>query len=188
VTRSSQARCRHASLLPAGPAASWSSVTSGATRLGWAADHVHTEYFSADVDVTGDVFTVRAAGAASPSPSGQPIASPTCCRQQYRAAALLRAGGVRTCVTPVLEACRITATSISPMRERPATTQMTPCCSRLENPLLSLDIYGRFPPGSCALRSSHGFDPQLPIPISKKRRTDRAAGSAIKAEHGRYGH
>jgi|SRR6266446_6953381 len=128
-------------LYACGPGGFMEHVTSGATRLGWAADHVHTEYFSADVDVTGDVFTVRAArsGLTLAIPANQSIADvllannielPLSCEQ----------GVCGTCVTPVLEGVPDHRDFYFTDEERAANDQMTPCCSRAKTPLLVLDI------------------------------------------------
>lgn len=124
-----------------GPGGFMDYVIGSAKRLGWAEDHVHVEYFAAEVDVTGDAFMVRAArsGLTLTVPAGQSIAEvleahgvevPVSCAQ----------GVCGSCLTGVIDGIPDHRDFFLTEGEKAANKQMTPCCSRSKTPLLVLDI------------------------------------------------
>jgi vanillate monooxygenase ferredoxin subunit len=129
-----------AHLYVCGPAGFIDFVTAGAQRLGWPAERVHIERFSADVDLTGDGFTViTSGGLAVEVPPGKSIVEvlrehgidvPTLCEQ----------GVCGTCLTPVLEGIPDHRDLCQSDAEKASNAQITLCCSRSKTPRLVIDI------------------------------------------------
>ena len=124
-----------------GPTGFIEFAVSGAKALGWGDANIHVEYFSAHVDATGDVFTVRAvkSGITCEIPADKSIASvlvelgvdvPLSCEQ----------GVCGACLTKVLEGVPDHRDFYLTDAEKAANQEMTVCCSRAQSKLLVLDI------------------------------------------------
>ncbi|WP_236638253.1 PDR/VanB family oxidoreductase [Mangrovicoccus ximenensis] len=124
-----------------GPQGFMDWVINAAEAAGHATANVHREYFSADVDVTGDTFEVEAAV------SGVTV---TVGPEDTIAKALARAGvkievkceeGVcGTCVTDVIEGGIDHRDQFLTGEEREEGEMICACCSRASGPKLVLDI------------------------------------------------
>jgi vanillate O-demethylase ferredoxin subunit len=124
-----------------GPQGFMDAVLGAARRLGWAEERLHYEFFSAEVDVTGQAFEVKLAR------SGQNVMVPP---DQSVAEALIAAGvdlaiscsqGVcGTCLTRVLDGVPDHRDVYLSAAEKAKNDQFTPCCSRARSPVLVLDL------------------------------------------------
>ncbi len=130
-----------AHLYACGPGGFMNYITESAKRRGWTPDHVHMEFFSANVDVTGDAFEVYAArsGLTITVPSDKTIAEvllehkvevPLSCEQ----------GVCGTCLTTVLEGIPEHRDLYLTDSEKMKNDRMTVCCSRAATHRLVLDI------------------------------------------------
>ncbi len=124
-----------------GPSGFMDWAASALRDIGWPADRLHTEYFSAEISAEGDNFTVEA-GRSGKSVIVEPM--------QSIAAALLAAGidvplsceqGVcGTCLVPVLSGMPDHRDLFQTDEEKAANTHIACCCSRSLSPLLTLDL------------------------------------------------
>jgi vanillate O-demethylase ferredoxin subunit len=124
-----------------GPQGFMDAVLGAARQLGWAEERLHYEFFSADVDVTGQSLEVKLAR------SGKTVTVPS---DQSVADALIAAGvevpvscsqGIcGTCLTRVLEGVPDHRDAYLTAAERAQNDQFTPCCSRAKSPTLVLDL------------------------------------------------
>jgi vanillate O-demethylase ferredoxin subunit len=129
-----------AHLYVCGPKGFIDFVTEGAERLGWPANCVHIERFSADVDTAGEAFTlVTSSGLTVEIPADKTIVEvlrehgvevPTLCEQ----------GVCGTCLTAVLEGIPDHRDFIQSDDEKATNAQITLCCSRSKTPRLVVDI------------------------------------------------
>jgi vanillate O-demethylase ferredoxin subunit len=129
-----------AHLYVCGPAGFIDFATAGAERLGWPSERVHVERFSAEIDTSGNAFTVvTSSGLTVEIPPGRSIAAvladqgidvPTLCEQ----------GVCGTCLTPVLEGIPDHRDLCQSDEEKALNTQITLCCSRSKTPRLVIDI------------------------------------------------
>ncbi|WP_175761785.1 PDR/VanB family oxidoreductase [Burkholderia anthina] len=126
-----------------GPSGFIALVRDTATKLGWDAACVHSEYFSAlPVDTskdgsflvqlasTGEVFTVPAGVPVTHVLADNGVHIPTSCEE----------GVCGTCVTRVLDGIPDHRDCYFTNRERAANDQFTPCCSRSITGTLVLDL------------------------------------------------
>lgn len=124
-----------------GPAGFIDYISAAAARLGWAKANVHVEHFGAEIDSTGDSFTVEArrSGLTLTIPGDKTIAQillangvdvPLSCEQ----------GVCGTCVTRVLEGKPDHRDMFLSEDEQEAGEEMAICCSRSKTPMLVLDI------------------------------------------------
>ena len=111
-----------------------------AKARGYADDHVHKEYFNAEVDVSGDTFVVEArrSGKTVTVPADRSIADaladigidlPLSCEQ----------GVCGTCLTDVIEGVPDHRDMYQTDQEKASNRQITPCCSRAKSAKLVLD-------------------------------------------------
>lgn len=126
-----------------GPSGFMDAAIATARQCGWSEDHIHREYFSADVktsdadagfDVriasTGRVIAVGRDETVVQALSAAGVEVMTSCEQ----------GVCGTCITRVLDGepdhrdCYLTD------EERARNDQFTPCCSRSKSPVLVLDL------------------------------------------------
>lgn len=116
-------------------------VISTARQQGWPASNVHYEYFAADIDTTGEGFTLHAerSGLILQVPEDRSIAQvlleagvevPLSCEQ----------GVCGTCLTRVLEGIPDHRDLFLTEEEKAANDQMLLCCSRASGSFLRLDI------------------------------------------------
>ena len=130
-----------AHLYVCGPAGFMEYVTEGARSVAWSRECVHVEYFSADVDIGGAAFTLRAerSGKTLTVPSDKTIsevlyengiAVPLSCEQ----------GVCGTCLTRVLDGVPDHRDLFQTDEEKAANTYMTICCSRSKSATLVLDL------------------------------------------------
>lgn len=129
-----------AHLYVCGPPGFIDFVTAGAERLGWPTARVHVERFTADVDTTGEAFTVVTTGGLTVEiPPDRTIASvltergvevPTLCEQ----------GVCGTCLTRVVEGVPDHRDFCQSDAEKATNAQITLCCSRSKTPILVIDI------------------------------------------------
>jgi vanillate monooxygenase ferredoxin subunit len=124
-----------------GPGGFMSYVINAAERLGWAPQNVHREYFSSTVDLSGDVFCVRAArsGIQVTVPAAKSIAA-VLMENGVNVPLSCESGVCGTCLTRVLEGTPDHRDMYQTDDEKSSNTQMTLCCSRSKTPLLVLDI------------------------------------------------
>lgn len=124
-----------------GPQGFMDYVLAGAQSHGWAPNHVHLEYFSAEVSAEGDSFTVVAArsGKSVEVPSGKTIAAAL---QEIGIDVLLscQEGVCGTCLTNVLEGTPDHRDFVQSEEEKKENRQITVCCSRAKSKTLVLDI------------------------------------------------
>lgn len=126
-----------------GPGGYIDHVLASAIALGWPSAQVHREYFSAvPVDAGGDTpFDVRLAssGQVFTIPVGRTVVEmlaengidiPVSCEQ----------GVCGTCLTRVLDGVPDHRDAYLTDEERAANDQFTPCCSRSNSAMLSLDL------------------------------------------------
>lgn len=123
-----------------GPGGFMEWIIAAAKERGYADDHVHKEYFTAEVDVSGDVFVVEArrSGKTVTVQADQSIADalaaagidlPLSCEQ----------GVCGTCLTDVIEGIPDHRDMYQTDGEKASNKQMTPCCSRAKSAKLVLD-------------------------------------------------
>ena len=130
-----------AHLYVCGPTGFMDWVIASAGKLGFPDDHVHKEYFGAEVDTSGDAFEVllSRSGRTVPVASGQSIV------------AALKTVGVKvevsceqgvcgTCLCDVLEGTPDHRDSYLTDEEKAGNDQMMLCCSRAKTPQLVLDL------------------------------------------------
>jgi ferredoxin len=124
-----------------GPQGFMDHVVAGAQNYGWSPDHVHLEYFSADISTEGDSFTVVAArsGKSVEVRSGTTIAAAL---QELGIDVLLscQEGVCGTCLTNVLEGTPDHRDLVQSEEEKKENRQITVCCSRAKSRTLVLDI------------------------------------------------
>ena len=124
-----------------GPKGFMDWIIGSAKAAGWQDECIHCEYFSAEVDTTGDSFVVEArrSGKTFIVASGQSIAAmmieagidiPLSCEQ----------GVCGTCLVDVIEGTPDHRDLFQTDEERASNKQITPCCSRSLGPKLVLDI------------------------------------------------
>jgi ferredoxin-NADP reductase len=130
-----------AHLYVCGPAGFMDWVIASAGQLGFPDGQVHKEYFTAEIDTSGDAFEVEL------SHSGQVV--PVAAGQSIVAA--LKTVGVRvdvsceqgvcgTCLCTVLDGIPDHRDSYLTDDEKAGNDQMTLCCSRAKTPRLVLDL------------------------------------------------
>jgi ferredoxin-NADP reductase len=123
-----------------GPGGFMEWIIGAAKACGYADDHVHKEYFSAEVDVSGDTFVVEArrSGKTVTVPADKSIADaladvgidlPLSCEQ----------GVCGTCLTDVIEGVPDHRDMYQTDQEKVSNRQITPCCSRAKSAKLVLD-------------------------------------------------
>ena len=128
-------------LYACGPKGFMDWVIGGAKARGWRDANIHSECFSAEIDASGDGFTVEArrSGKTITVPSGRSIAAmmleagidiPVSCEQ----------GVCGTCLVNVLEGTPDHRDMVQTDDEKASNRQMTLCCSRSVSPRLVLDI------------------------------------------------
>lgn len=128
-------------LYACGPAGFMKHVTGEAARLGWRAEQVHVEHFSAEVDRSGGAFSIRTArsGRSLQVPADKTVAEvllaagialPLSCEQ----------GVCGTCIVGVLDGVPDHRDECLSDEERASNRLMTPCCSRARSAELLLDI------------------------------------------------
>jgi vanillate O-demethylase ferredoxin subunit len=124
-----------------GPFGFMTYVLDGAQRLGWLRDHVHSEYFAADVDTSGGSFIVRTArtGLTLTVPADRTLAE-MLIENGVAVALSCEQGVCGTCLTKVLEGLPDHRDVYLSDPEKAANDQMTPCCSRAKSATLILDI------------------------------------------------
>jgi len=124
-----------------GPGGFMDVVISTARQQGWPASNVHYEYFAADIDTTGEGFTLHAerSGLILQVPEDRSIAQvlleagvevPLSCEQ----------GVCGTCLTRVLEGIPDHRDLFLTEEEKASNDQMLLCCSRASGSFLRLDI------------------------------------------------
>lgn len=124
-----------------GPSGFMDYVIEGAKSRRWDPDCIHMEYFNADVDATGDSFTVIAqrSGLTIEIPADKAISEmlyekgivvPLSCEQ----------GVCGTCLTPVLEGIPDHRDLYQTEAEKATNKEMTICCSRAKSAVLVLDL------------------------------------------------
>lgn len=124
-----------------GPTGFMNYVTDGAKSLNWQPECVHVEYFNADVDTTGDSFTVKTlrSGLTLEIPPDKAISQvlyengvgvPLSCEQ----------GVCGTCLTRVVEGIPDHRDLYQTDAEKATNKEMTICCSRSKSPVLVLDL------------------------------------------------
>ena len=123
-----------------GPTGFMDWVIGGAKARGYDDDHIHKEYFNAEVDVSGDSFVVEArrSGKTVTVPADKSIADalsavgvalPLSCEQ----------GVCGTCLVDVIEGIPDHRDMYQTDAEKASNKQITPCCSRAKTPKLVLD-------------------------------------------------
>jgi ferredoxin-NADP reductase len=123
-----------------GPGGFMDWIIGAAKTRGYADDHVHKEYFTADVDVSGATFVVEArrSGKTVTVKEKESIADalasvgidlPLSCEQ----------GVCGTCLTDVIEGIPDHRDMYQTDGEKASNKQMTPCCSRAKSAKLVLD-------------------------------------------------
>jgi len=124
-----------------GPQRFMDAILSAARESGWAEERLHYEFFSADVDATGQAFEVKLArsGKTITVPSDQSVADtlitagiklPTSCNQ----------GVCGTCLVRVLEGVPDHRDMYLTSAEHAKNDKFTPCCSRAKSSTLVLDL------------------------------------------------
>ncbi len=124
-----------------GPLGFIEHVTQGLQRRGWPDAAIHIERFTAEIDLSGDSFTVVA------SLSGRRFVVPA----EASIAQILKGNGINvevsceqgvcgTCLTRVLEGIPDHRDLYQTDREKAANTYITLCCSRSKTPELVLEI------------------------------------------------
>jgi ferredoxin-NADP reductase len=124
-----------------GPTGFMDWVIAGARARGYTEDHLHLEYFTAEISMAGDSFTVEArrSGKVVQVPSGKSIAEalaeigidlPLSCEQ----------GVCGTCLTDVIAGLPDHRDMYQTDGEKAANKQITPCCSRSLSAVLVLDV------------------------------------------------
>jgi vanillate O-demethylase ferredoxin subunit len=124
-----------------GPQGFMDYVVAATRDHSWTSDHVHLEYFSADINTEGDSFTVVAArtGKSVEVHSGMTIATAL---QSIGIDVLLscQEGVCGTCLTNVLEGTPDHRDLVQSEEEKADNRQITVCCSRARSKTLVLDI------------------------------------------------
>ncbi len=127
-------------LYACGPKGFMDWIIAGAETRGWPDVNIHREYFSAEVILTGDSFTVEArrSGKTVTVPAGQSIAAtlldagvsiPLSCEQ----------GVCGTCLVDVIEGTPDHRDLFQTDEEKASNRQITLCCSRSLSAKLVLD-------------------------------------------------
>lgn len=117
------------------------AMIAAASKHGWADDHVHTEYFSVDVDKSGSSFVVvtRRSGKSVTVRANQTIA------EALTAADLdlllsCEEGVCGTCLTKVIEGIPDHRDSYQTKAQKDRNERIALCCSRSQSPILVLDL------------------------------------------------
>jgi vanillate O-demethylase ferredoxin subunit len=131
----------HRHVYVCGPGGFMDALIDAARQQSWPKANVHYEYFAADVDTTGEGFTLHAerSGLILHVPEGRSIAQvlleagvevPLSCEQ----------GVCGTCLTRVLEGIPEHRDLFLTEEEKASNDQMLLCCSRASGSFLRLDI------------------------------------------------
>jgi len=130
-----------AHLYVCGPQGFMDAVLGTARQLGWNEDRLHYEFFSADVDVTGQPFEVKLArsGKSVTVPSGQSVAQ-ALIAAGVKLSVSCSQGICGTCLTRVLEGVPDHRDVYLTSAEHAKNDRFTPCCSRAKSPTLVLDL------------------------------------------------
>ncbi|KAA2313950.1 oxidoreductase [Pseudooceanicola sediminis] len=124
-----------------GPEGFMSWLIGAAEARGHASAHIHREYFSADVDVTGDTFEVeaRASGITVTVGEGESIVT-ALARSGISVEVKCEEGICGTCLTDVLEGEPDHRDHFLTDEEKADNSEMCLCCSRANSARLVLDI------------------------------------------------
>ncbi|WP_195818692.1 PDR/VanB family oxidoreductase [Roseobacter sp. MH60115] len=124
-----------------GPTGFMEWIIEGARAQGHAEDHIHREYFNADVDVTGDSFEVeaRASGVTVTVGPEETIVA-ALAREGIEVEVRCEEGVCGTCILDVLEGTPDHRDHFLTDDEKAENTEMTTCCSRAKSARLVLDI------------------------------------------------
>ena len=125
-----------------GPSRLQDGVAAAAQALGWGADRVHRERFTADVDRKGDPFTVVAkrSGLTAEIPPDRSIAQ-VLAKHGVEIAVSCEQGVCGTCVTRVLDGEVDHRDLFLSEADKAANSAMTVCCSRARKDMtLVLDV------------------------------------------------
>lgn len=124
-----------------GPQGFMDWIISSAEAAGHTPSHVHREYFSADVDATGDSFEVEARrSGVTVSVGPQDTIAKALARAGVRIEVKCEEGVCGTCVTDVLEGVPDHRDKFLTDEEREEGTMLCACCSRACGQTLVLDI------------------------------------------------
>lgn len=124
-----------------GPQGFMDWVIAAAGAAGHANDHIHREYFSAEVDLSGDSFEVeaRASGVTITVNAGETIAK-ALAKVGIEVEVKCEEGVCGTCITEVIEGIPDHRDMFLTDEEKAENTEMTVCCSRAKTKKLVLDI------------------------------------------------
>lgn len=124
-----------------GPQGFMDWLIGAAIAAGYAPDHVHREYFSADVDLTGNSFEVeaRASGITVTVGPDETIAK-ALAKAGIDVQVNCEEGLCGTCLTAILEGEADHRDMFLTEEEKAANTEMTVCCSRAKGKKLVLNI------------------------------------------------
>ena len=124
-----------------GPTGFMDHIEKTASGLGWAARNLHSERFSAEIDLNGDPFTVvaKASGLDVVVRPGETIA------QKLGEAGIhidlsCESGVCGTCLTPVIEGLPDHRDTVQTDQQKGENVRIAVCCSRSKTKKLVLDI------------------------------------------------
>ena len=124
-----------------GPSGFMDWIINAARHRGHQDDHIHREYFSADVDHSGDSFEVEArASGLTVSVGAQETIIAALARAGINVEVKCEEGVCGTCLIDVLEGEPDHRDHFLTDEEKASNTEMTPCCSRAKSARLVLDI------------------------------------------------
>jgi vanillate O-demethylase ferredoxin subunit len=128
-------------LYACGPGGFMDYVIGGARRLGWAEPNIHVEFFTANIDVSGNVFSVRLArsGLDFVIPADKTIAE-VLLANKIKVSLSCEQGICGTCLTAVLDGVPDHRDMYLTNSEKAANNQIILCCSRAKTSKLLLDI------------------------------------------------
>ncbi len=124
-----------------GPGGFITYATEGAKALGWSPANIHVEYFSTEVDLQGDTFTVTAARSdvTCQVPAGRSIAE-VLIEHGVKVPMSCEEGVCGTCLTPVIRGLPDHRDLVQTDKEKAANTYVAVCCSRSKTPVLVIDL------------------------------------------------
>ncbi len=124
-----------------GPEGFMDWLIAGAEAAGHPTDHIHREYFSADVDVTGESFEVEArASGVTVTVGAQETIVAALAREGISVEVKCEEGICGTCLTDVIEGTPDHRDHFLTEEEREENIEMCLCCSRATSAKLVLDI------------------------------------------------
>lgn len=124
-----------------GPSRFITYVTEGAKALGWNTANIHVEYFSTEVDLRGETFTVTAArsGLTCRVPASRTIAE-VLMEHGVKVPLSCEEGVCGTCLAPVIRGIPDHRDLVQTEKEKAANTYVAVCCSRSKSPDLVIDL------------------------------------------------